>query len=316
VASERFGYWRDAFDAFDERPLAGLGAGSFELARLPYRDGTGGARHAHGFIPQTLSDVGLLGALGALLLLVVWLVAVARATGLRPRRWWRPGAAEPLPWTSERAALVALALAAIVYGVQSATDWTWFVPGLTVIALVAAGFVAGRGPLPVAEPNRARLGVAPLFTCVAVGLIALICGWAIWQPVAANKAMARSYQLTDADKPVAALREAARAHDLDPYSVEPFYAAATALAAIDRERAAIASLRRAAAERPRDPEPWLRIATLQLDRRGAPSAALTSSEQALLRDPHSAHAIAIRDRASQLLAEQRAAAAAPSTTTP
>ncbi len=321
VASERFGYWREAFDAFDERPLAGLGAGSFELARLAHRDGAGGARRAHGFVPQSLSDLGLFGALAAFLLLATWLVAAARTTGLQPRRWWQPPKANRPPWTDERAALAALAFAAIVYGVQSATDWTWFVPGLTVMALVAAGFVAGRGPLvrsdPTPEPATTSVSrMARLSACAAVGLIALICGWAIWQPVAADRAVAHSYELTAAGDPVAALREAADARDIDPYSVEPFYAAADALAAIDRPRQAIASLRRAAAERSRDPEPWLRIATIQLDRGDSAVAALAAAEQALRRDPYSAQAAAIRDRAGQLIAEREAAATAPSITTP
>jgi hypothetical protein len=299
VASERFGYWREAFDAFDERPLDGLGAGSFELARLVHRDGAGSARRAHGFVPQTLSDLGLLGGVTAVLLLAAWLVAAARATGLQPRRWWRPLEANRPQWTDDRAALVALGLAATVYGVQSATDWTWFVPGLTTMALVAAGFVAGRGPLVRSESSpeaaavaRPQPPLARLAVCAAVASIALICGWAIWQPVAADRAVARSYELTAAGDPVAALREAADARDIDPYSVKPFYAAADALVAIDRPREAIASLRRAARERSRDPEPWLRIATIQLDRRDA-AAASTAAEQALRRDPHSGQAAAI-----------------------
>lgn len=330
VASERFEYWREAFDAFDERPFEGLGAGSFELARLAHRDGAGRARRAHGFVPQTLSDIGLLGAFAATLLLVAWLVAAARATGLQPRRWWRPAAAARPHWTEERAALVALALAAVVYGVQAATDWTWFVPGLTAIALVAAGFVAGRGPLtPSAPPTAdASLGADPavagrtrpsgahLGAGAAVAVSAVVCGWAIWQPVAADHAVARSYELVAEGHPVAALREATDARDLDPYSVTPFYAAADAFVAIDRPREAIASLRRAADERSRDPEPWLRIATIQLDR-GNAGAALAAAEQALRRDPHSTQVIAIRDRADQLLAAERnAASAAPSNTTP
>ncbi len=299
VASERFGYWREAFDAFDERPLDGLGAGSFELARLVHRDGAGGARRAHGFAPQTLSDLGLLGGAAALLLLVAWLVAAARATGLQPRRWWRPLEANRPPWTDERSALAALGLAAIVYGVQSATDWTWFVPGLTAMALVAAGFVAGRGPLvrSASSPEsvavtRPQPPLARLAVCVAVASVALICGWAIWQPVAADRAVARSYELSAAGDPVAALREAADARDLDPHSVEPFYAAADALVAINRPREAIVSLRRAAHDRSRDPEPWLRIATLQLDR-GDSAAAVAAAEQALRRDPYSGQAAAI-----------------------
>src|SRR5206468_1097210 len=36
---------------------------------------------------------------------------------------------------------------AIVFGLHSAIDWTWFVPGPAVMALVAAGLAAGRGPV-------------------------------------------------------------------------------------------------------------------------------------------------------------------------
>jgi len=324
LASERFAYWREAFDAFEERPIAGLGAGSFELARLTHREAGGEARRAHGFVPQTLSDVGLLGGLAALLLLTAWLVAAARSTGLQPRRWWRPMTTARPPWTTERAALAALALAAVVYGAQSATDWTWFIPGLTTIALVAAGFVAGRGPLAAEqpsdagsrEPRRPSPSPARLGSCAAVALTALVCGWAIWQPVAADRALARSYELTADGDPVAALREAADARDLDPRSVEPFYAAAMALMASDHQRQAIASLRRAAAERPRDPEPWLRIAAFQLDRRDDPAAAFAAAGQALRRDPESRQAIVLYENSKRLLAERRAAATAPVTTTP
>lgn len=319
VASERFGYWDEAFDAFGEQPLAGLGAGSFELARLAHRDGDGTARRAHGFVPQTLSDIGVLGGVAALALLAAWLVAALRATGLGPRRWWRlPATARP-PWSSERGALVALALAAIVYGIQSATDWTWFVPGLTAMALVAAGFVAGRGPLATSgqdasathDPRGARRPTpVRLLACATVALIALLCGWSVWQPVIADRAVARSYDALGSGEPLEALREASHARDLYPYSVDPLYAIAVALGHLDRYGAAIASLRRAASERPRDPEPWLQIATLELDRRDAPAAALAAAEQALRRDPHSAQIVAVRDRANQLLLP-RAPATAP-----
>ncbi len=332
VASERFGYWREAFDAFGEEPVTGLGAGSFELARLAHRNDGGTARRAHGLVAQTFSDLGLLGVAATLALLAAWLAAATLAAGLRPQRWGRaPGTPRP-PWTSERAALVALALAAVVYGVQSATDWTWFVPGLTAAALLAAGFVAGRGPLaatafaPAAEtatPEASRQGAAAIreraggvrltparaLACSAVALIALLCGWSIWQPVVADRAIARSYdRLADGD-PLGALRPASDARDLDPRSVDPHYAIALALTDLDRERAALAVLRRAAAERPRDPDPWIQIGALQLDRRGAPQPALAAVEQALRRDPFSRRAVALRDRANQLLAERQAAVA-------
>lgn len=330
VASERFGYWREAFEAFREEPVTGLGAGSFELARLAHRNDRGTARRAHGFVAQTGSDLGLLGGGAALLLLVAWLAAATRATGLQPRRWWRTPDTPRPPWTTERAALVALALAAVAYGVQSATDWTWFVPGLTAAALLAAGFVAGRGaltpagspeagqtarpassgelPAPTVDPASTRRATpARLLACATVALIAALCGWSIWQPVVADRALARSYDRLADGKPLDALRAASDARDLDPRSVDPHYAIALALTDLDRQRAALAVLRRAAADRPRDPDPWLQIAELQLDRRNSPRPALTAIEQVFDRDPYSKRALALRDHANALLVERQAA---------
>ena len=34
----------------------------------------------------------------------------------------------------------------VVFGVHSFVDWTWFVPGNAVLALLCAGWLAGRGP--------------------------------------------------------------------------------------------------------------------------------------------------------------------------
>ena len=45
---------------------------------------------------------------------------------------------------------------AIVFGVHSAIDWTWFVPAVAMTGLFAAGWVAGRGPLRAGAPKRAR----------------------------------------------------------------------------------------------------------------------------------------------------------------
>ncbi|CAA9511775.1 MAG: hypothetical protein AVDCRST_MAG69-2511, partial [uncultured Solirubrobacteraceae bacterium] len=35
----------------------------------------------------------------------------------------------------------------MVYGAHSALDFTWFIPGLTIPALLATGWLAGAGPL-------------------------------------------------------------------------------------------------------------------------------------------------------------------------
>ena len=44
----------------------------------------------------------------------------------------------------------------VVFGVHSTVDWTWFVPGDACVALVCAGWLAGRGPLTGATGADAR----------------------------------------------------------------------------------------------------------------------------------------------------------------
>ena len=100
---------------------------------------------------------------------------------------------------------MALALTAIVFGLQSAIDWTWFIPGPTAMALVAAGFVAGRGPLTAARQGEtAELRDAPversemrLVAAAAVMVAALLAAWAIWLPEAADRATGDALTLLD-----------------------------------------------------------------------------------------------------------------------
>jgi hypothetical protein len=302
ASSERVEYWRTAFEAFDEQPLSGHGAGAFPIASLRHRDDSAPFAHAHGFPQQTLADLGLVGGLAALALLVAWLGAAARATGLGPRRL-----VPRSPWTSERAARVALALSVVAYGVQSAVDWTWFVPGLTVIALVCAGFVVGIGPLPARGPTppprrggaatpeheaqARRTGAAtPRPRTAAAAVTLLVAGlavWTIWQPVAADRAVARGYELLDAGRPAAALREADRAREINGHWKDPLYVRADALADLGRRADALRALRQAAVENPRDPEPWLRISLFELHVLDEPKAATEATLVGLKVDPHS-----------------------------
>jgi hypothetical protein len=91
-------------------------------------------------VHQTAADLGTLGLLLSLALLVAWLVSARRATGVLRIRERRRADFPP-----ERVGMIALALCALVFGLHSTVDWVWFVPGPTAMALAAAGFVVGRG---------------------------------------------------------------------------------------------------------------------------------------------------------------------------
>ena len=85
-SSTRGKYWREAGRVFDDRPALGVGAGAFAVARLRHRKDAAVTAHAHGFIPQTLADLGITGVVLTTLLLIAWLVAALRTTALLPRR--------------------------------------------------------------------------------------------------------------------------------------------------------------------------------------------------------------------------------------
>ena len=155
MSSSRGEYWRQAHGRVQGPAAAGprrrrLHAWpAWSTARTRARPATPTASS-----PRRWPTSGSLGLLVALALLAAWLAAAGRTLGVR----LRSGRIGP-DWTAERIALTGLALTAVAYGIQSAIDWTWFIPGPTVAALAAAGFVAGRGPL--APGRRGRAAAAP-----------------------------------------------------------------------------------------------------------------------------------------------------------
>jgi O-antigen ligase len=293
TSNTRGKYWREAGRVFDERPVVGSGPGTFEIARLRERTDTAVTAHAHGFVPQALADTGVVGAGLSLLLLLAWLTAALRSTALLPRPRRR---AEPAPrrdWDPDRIALVALLLVAVVFGVQSTIDWTWFVPAIAGMALIAAGFVAGRGPVaalagtgvtaldaPSRRPGRARIVGA-----IAVGVLTLLCAWTVWQPEASNSSSNDALDLIEAGKFDAAAAQAHDAASENPLSPQPLYVLAAAQIAAGDRKAADRTLERAVLRYPGDPETWLRLGRFQLDALDQPRAALSTVRGALYLDP-------------------------------
>jgi hypothetical protein len=269
ASSTRGKYWKEARLVFEDRPSVGTGAGTFRAARLRHRTDPSVTGHAHGFVPQTLADLGLVGLAVTVLLLLAWLTAAARTLALHPRRLpWRRNAGEPTPrrdWTGERMALVALALTAVVFGLQSAIDWTWFVPGPAAMALVAAGFVAGRGPAVEtgAESPKTRLRdsfaerePARLLAAGAVLVAALLAAWAIWQPEASDRATGDALQLLDEGDLESALAKTEDARAANPVSADPLLVRAVIQTQADRETDARKTLEEAVLEFPGSSENW------------------------------------------------------------
>jgi cytochrome c-type biogenesis protein CcmH/NrfG len=166
VGSVRARYWKEALEIFKAHPVLGAGAAGYETARLRYRTQELDVRQAHGYVVQTLADLGILGLAITLALLVVWMAAAGRSTHPFNRRWKAQRSPPSLAWqsapaayTPERIGMLAMLCIVVVFGVHSFADWTWYVPGDALVALLCAGWLAGRGPL--APGNLAAPAGAP-----------------------------------------------------------------------------------------------------------------------------------------------------------
>ena len=180
-------YWSYAIKVFNTNPSVGAGAGAYPVADQRFMTGPALAVNAHGYVFQTLADLGIAGLALSLVLAALWLAAAVRSTG--PFRARAPGASAP-----ERIGLLTMAAVVVTFVVHSAVDWTWFVPGDAVIAVLCAGWVAGRGPVADRVP-RARISLhrlahsPPAAAAAAVAIaLALVVAWSQWQPLRSEQA--------------------------------------------------------------------------------------------------------------------------------
>ncbi|MEX2195819.1 MAG: O-antigen ligase family protein [Thermoleophilaceae bacterium] len=311
ASSSRARYWREAFDVFGDSPVLGAGADSFRTARLPYREDVLVSSHAHGYVAQTASDLGLLGLIISLGLAGAWLLAASRTLGVGRR-------IRELQFDAERAGLAALALAALVFGLHSAIDWTWFVPAPAFMALIAGGWVAARGPLgqkPAETARPSRLAGVPRERLLGAGLVvltALLCAWTAWQPARSNAASNHALALLADGDLAEAAREADSAYDINPLSPKPLFVKAQVQDRAGNPMAAESTLEQAVVEHPARPEVWLQLAEFQLRQLDRPQAAIDTLRGALYLDPRSRQAQTTFFEARARLREQEAARAAGS----
>jgi len=309
VGSVRARYWDQALKILKAEKLTGVGAGGYATARPRFRNDDLAVRHAHGYVVQTAADLGLLGLAVSLALMAAWLAAARKTLGLRRREWRRSGVG------AEHVAHLTLVSVVVVYGVHSFVDFTWFVPGLAVLALVAGGYVAGRGPLgespdadapssPVgsgvvaagALRERVRAGMRDRTRLAAAGAVLLVAfgaAWATWQPERSFHTGNEALALIDAGKLDEAREKAIEARDLNPLSVEPLFERSAVELAAGRKNEARIALEEAVRLQPSNAIPWIRLAEYQLLVAGDARTALNLLGPALYLDARSTTAVSL-----------------------
>ncbi len=307
AGSVRGKYWNEAWQVFEQGPVIGSGAGTFSTARTHFREDTVAAHHAHGYAVQELAELGLAGAAASLFALVAWMLAAARAGGARPRvpaalakairRRPPPATAagpaatgfRSLPFTPERIAVLTLIAGVLVFGVHSLVDWTWFVPGTAVVALVAAGYVAGRGPFTEPRGGRVRGMRWGVRLAVAGALVAgaLVAAWTIWQPLRSDQADDAALRALSRNNIAAAYVSVTKARHRNPLSVDPLFDQATIENSVGRRRAAERLLQQAVRLQPANALTWQRLGEYELNVMQRPRAAVDELRAALFLDPRS-----------------------------
>jgi tetratricopeptide (TPR) repeat protein len=285
VGSVRARYWNEALEVFNEHPALGAGADGYATARLRHRTAPLDVHHAHGFIVQTLADLGLIGMAVALALLAAWLAAAGRATHPCNRRWqnWRWRRIQA-PYTAERIGLLSMLCLVVIFGAHSLVDWTWYFPGDACVALLCAGWLAGRGPLTREAAQSAtsrsaqRIGLA-----AAVVLASLLAAWAQWQPLRSFDAASEASALLSHD-PQGARRAAQQAVARDPLSAQALLTLATVQQDSGESAQARATLQKAVRLQPSNPQTWVALGEYDLQSHD-PTDALNELRAAIYLNP-------------------------------
>jgi O-Antigen ligase len=145
VGTNRYDFWKVAWERFGDHPVRGIGSANFQQDYLERGESAEQPRYPHSLVLGVLSQTGLVG----FLLLGLALLA-AFAAGVSARRGAR----------AEHAALVGVALVVFLYWLLHASvDWFWEFAGVTAPAFAMLGVAAATGlERPLARRERSRVG--------------------------------------------------------------------------------------------------------------------------------------------------------------
>jgi hypothetical protein len=255
-------YWGEGLHVGEHALLAGVGAAGYGVARTKYTTDPQIVAHAHSYLIETFADFGVVGLLVSLGLLISWALAARRTLRV-------PAGGLSDLQVAERGGALTLLSVVVVFGLHSAVDWTWFVPGTVVPALVCAGWLAGRGPLEepvgrVAEPRSLLARPRAAAALASLLVVAVASGWLIWQPLRSADADAASITALSGGNAGTALADARTAAASNPLSPEPLYQLSAIYSALDRQSEAHAELLKAVGLQPKNPATWRQLGFYEL----------------------------------------------------
>jgi hypothetical protein len=198
----RYEMWTAAVDGFVTRPLTGRGPGTFEYWWAQHRPpGSTFVRNAHSLYVETLSDLGLVGAL-LLVGFLLWVIAAGCVALLRRM-------------TPDRVTVAGGVAAFVAFCSSAAVDWIWQIPAVALSALLA-----GAATLRMATGDTPPIAGAPRSRAVLAGAsIAALC--ALFVAMVGTSSVRQSQAQAQIGRLDVAAAQASAATQVQPFSSSP-----------------------------------------------------------------------------------------------
>jgi hypothetical protein len=148
----RLPLWRAALRIYETQPLHGTGAGTYQLYYFRYRGKSGYVTDAHSLYLQSLAELGIVGFV--LILTVVLGILIGLARRIRG---------------PDRAIYAALFAVALAWAIHQALDWDWQMPAVTLGVFTLAGLALARPR----DGRAGRTGLPASRTVVGLGWLVL-----------------------------------------------------------------------------------------------------------------------------------------------
>ena len=266
----RWQFWETAIDQFQEHPVLGDGAGSYQAWWAQHGSLDVFVRNAHSLFVEALGELGIAG-----LLAILAVFAVGAAQGI--------GRARAIP-TRDRTVVAGITAALLSFVLAAAIDWMWDLAVVGAVGIVCLGLLVGPATVYASDtPDVTRPRLWP-----RIGVGAAVLGFALAQavPLIAEVKVQDSQDALKEGDEEAALAAAEDARDAQGWAASP----RLQLALVHEARGDLEEAREEIARAiDRDRSDWRlwAVAARIEDASGDPAAARRSLDQARALNPRS-----------------------------
>jgi hypothetical protein len=205
----RHDFYRVAVDSFEEKPLLGHGAGTYEFSWERLRSIDIPVHNAHSLYLEAFSELGLVGGL-----IVLGLFGALLWTGFGA---WRAATG------GQRELCAALLAAMAAFAVGAAFDWFWEIAALGAVFFLAAGVLVGVRCAQLSAVATGRKGDGRRYGLAVSGLaIAWIAAIGLIGPLLVQHELKSSQHAAADGDLTSAVSHASTARSIEPWAASPY----------------------------------------------------------------------------------------------